>query len=40
VSATIGRALGFVPSTEIRDVEGRPHPLSRGEVLRGVLDAS
>jgi len=37
LSATICHALGFAPSTEVHDVEGRPHPLSRGEVLRGVF---
>jgi hypothetical protein len=37
ISATICSALGFDPSTEVHDMEGRPHPLSRGEVLRGVL---
>jgi hypothetical protein len=37
VCATVCRALGFDPSAEVRDVEGRPHPLSRGKVLRGVL---
>jgi hypothetical protein len=37
VSATICQALGFDPATEVQDVEGRPHPLSRGEALRGAL---
>jgi len=37
VCATICHALGFDPSTEVHDVERRPHPLSRGEVLRGVF---
>jgi hypothetical protein len=37
ISATICFALGLDPSTEVHDMEGRPHPLSRGEVLRGAL---
>ncbi|MEI7683990.1 MAG: DUF1501 domain-containing protein [Planctomycetota bacterium] len=37
VLATICQALGFDPSTVIYDTDGRPHPLSRGEVIRGAL---
>jgi hypothetical protein len=37
VTATICHALGYDPSSEVTDVEGRPHPLSRGEMIRGVF---
>ncbi len=35
--ATIVHCLGLSPTTEYRDPLGRPHPLSRGEVLRAIL---
>jgi len=37
LTATIAHALGYQPSAEVHDVEGRPQPLSRGEVIRGVF---
>jgi hypothetical protein len=37
LTATICHALGYDPATEVYDIEGRPHPLSRGEVIRGVF---
>jgi hypothetical protein len=35
--ATICHALGYPPAAEIHDVEGRPHPLSRGEPIRAIF---
>ena len=35
--ATIFHCLGHDPSTEYHDPLGRPHPLSRGEVLHAIL---
>jgi hypothetical protein len=35
--ATICHALGYPAAAEVHDVAGRPHPLSRGEVIRGVF---
>lgn len=35
--ATIFHCLGFEPSTEYRDPLDRPFPISRGEVIRGIL---
>lgn len=37
VGATIYSLMGVSPSAEIVDQTGRPHPLVRGEVIRGVL---
>lgn len=37
VTATIFQCLGYSPETEIRDVLNRPHPISRGRVIREVL---
>ncbi len=37
LTATIFHCLGLDPHTEIRDPLGRPLPISRGEVIRGVL---
>lgn len=33
VGATIYTALGVEPSSEVRDIQGRPHVLNRGEVI-------
>jgi hypothetical protein len=35
--ATIYHCLGYAPDTEIQDVLGRPHPISRGKVLHAIL---
>jgi len=35
--ATIFHCLGFSPDTEIRDTEGRPLPVSRGQVIRAIV---
>ena len=37
LSATIFHCLGLAPETEYLDPLGRPHPISRGEVLRAIL---
>jgi hypothetical protein len=37
LTATIFHALGIAPDTEIRDPLGRPHPISRGSVIRKVF---
>jgi hypothetical protein len=37
LSATIFHCLGYSSETEYRDPLGRPHPVSRGEVLRAIL---
>jgi Protein of unknown function (DUF1501) len=37
LSATIFHCLGYAPQTEYRDPLGRPHPISRGEVLHSIL---
>jgi hypothetical protein len=37
LSATLFHCLGYYPQTEYHDRLGRPHPLSRGEVLHGIL---
>jgi hypothetical protein len=37
LSATIFHCLGYAPQTEYRDPLGRPHPISRGEVLHAIL---
>ena len=37
LSATIFHCLGHDPQAEYRDPLGRPHPISRGEVLRAIL---
>jgi len=37
LSATIFHCLGYAPETEYLDPLGRPHPVSRGEVLRAIL---
>jgi hypothetical protein len=37
LSATIFHCLGYSPDTEYRDPLGRPHPISRGEVLHAIL---
>lgn len=37
LTATIFHCLGYEPDTEIRDVVGRPHPISRGRVIRQIL---
>jgi arylsulfatase A-like enzyme len=37
LSATIFHCLGHAPQTEYLDPLGRPHPVSRGEVLHAIL---
>ena len=37
LSATIFHCLGYSPQTEYHDPLGRPHPISRGEVLHAIL---
>ncbi len=37
LSATIFHCLGHAPATEYRDPLGRPHPMSRGDVLHASL---
>ena len=37
LSATIFHCLGYRPETEYNDPLGRPHPISRGEVIRAIL---
>jgi hypothetical protein len=37
LSATLFHCLGYAPGAEYRDRLGRPHPLSRGEVLHAIL---
>ncbi len=37
LSATIFHCLGLAPETEYLDPLGRPHPISRGEVIRAIL---
>ena len=37
LSATIFHCLGYRPQTEYTDPLGRPHPISRGEVIRAIL---
>jgi hypothetical protein len=37
LTATIYHCLGIRPDTEIHDSLGRPHPISRGQVIRQVL---
>ncbi len=36
LSATIFHCLGYAPETEFQDPLGRPHPISRGEVLHTI----
>ncbi|HEY5313893.1 MAG TPA: DUF1501 domain-containing protein [Pirellulales bacterium] len=35
--ATVLHLLGFRPDTQVHDLEGRPHPISRGRVIEPVL---
>jgi hypothetical protein len=37
LSATIFHCLGYAPQTEYQDPLGRPHPISRGEILHAIL---
>jgi len=37
LTATILHCLGYEPSTEVHDLQGRPLPLSRGEAIRAIL---
>ena len=37
LSATIFHCLGYSPQTDYHDPLGRPHPISRGEVLHAIL---
>ncbi len=38
LTATIFQALGYAPDTEMHDTLGRPLPISRGRVIRGVFE--
>jgi hypothetical protein len=38
LSATIFHCLGHTPETEYHDLLGRPHPMSRGDVLHNILN--
>lgn len=35
--ATMFHCLGYTPDTELHDTQGRPHPLSRGQVIKEIL---
>lgn len=35
--ATVFHCLGFAPDTVVHDLEGRPHPISRGRVVESIL---
>jgi hypothetical protein len=37
LQATVFQCLGIDPGLEIRDAQGRPLPLCRGEVIRQIL---
>jgi uncharacterized protein (DUF1501 family) len=37
LSATIFHCVGYAPQTEYRGLLGRPHPISRGEVLQAIF---
>jgi len=37
LTATLFHCLGHAPDTEIHDALGRPHPVSRGDVIRQIL---
>lgn len=37
LTATALHCLGYSPDAEVRDVQGRPHPASRGRVIRDIL---
>ena len=37
LTATIMHCLGFTPDTEFFDVQGRPHAVSRGQVIQSIL---
>ncbi|RUL87844.1 DUF1501 domain-containing protein [Tautonia sociabilis] len=37
LTATLFHCLGFPPHSEYRDPLGRPHPISRGEVIHAIL---
>lgn len=37
VGATLYTALGVEPTTEIRDIQGRPHTLNRGQVIAALF---
>jgi uncharacterized protein (DUF1501 family) len=37
LTATIFHCLGLDPHSEIQDMQGRPHPISRGSVIRQIL---
>jgi hypothetical protein len=36
LTATVFHYLGYAPQTEMHDALGRPHPISRGEVIPGL----
>jgi hypothetical protein len=37
LAATVLHALGVPPDAAFRDPEGRPHRLTEGEVIRGLM---
>jgi hypothetical protein len=37
ITATILHCLGYGPESEFRDRQGRPHPASRGNVIKAIL---
>jgi hypothetical protein len=37
LTATILDCLGYAPNTEIRDPQGRPLAISKGEIIRGIM---
>jgi uncharacterized protein (DUF1501 family) len=38
LSATMFSVLGLEPETEIHDTQNRPHPISRGQVVRELFE--
>ena len=37
ITATILHCLGYAPETELTDTQGRPHALTRGQVIQSIL---
>jgi uncharacterized protein (DUF1501 family) len=35
--ATMYHLLGYSPDTQLPDAEGRPHPVSRGQVIHSII---
>jgi hypothetical protein len=35
--ATVFHCMGFEPETILRDIEGRPFPISRGQVIPSLV---